>query len=509
MKNQPAHIFISYKRNSLDEKIAKQIYEELSRRHTVFFDQTITVGTNWAKRIEAELNKSDYLIALLSSRSIESEMVQAEIETAFHLHKQNGRPIILPVRLDYREPYRYPLSAYLNHLNWAFWETEKDTQRLIGEISIAVSGGTWKAGETDSNPILLESSTGSALPRPAPAAQPSLLEMPEGTMAPDSSLYVSRSSDPVAQAAILQRGVTITIKGPRQMGKSSLLIRTIGSAREQNKQTVFLDFQLFDTDDLSESGKFFRRFCSSVTEELAMEDRVDEYWKMPLSNLQLCTKYMSQYLLKGREQPLTLAMDEVDTVFDTTFRTSFFGMLRSWHNKRASDPIWNLLDLVLVTSTEPYQLIENLNQSPFNVGVVIELDDFNLEQVTDLNHRHNFPFLDRELDRLMNLLSGHPYLVRRAHYLVASGRLSATDLFDQATKDRGPFGDHLRYHLFRLHRKKELVVGLRNVISYNTCHDPAVFFALRGAGLIRGEEGDRVVPRCQLYASYFREQLDG
>ena len=36
-------------------------------------------------------------------------------------------------------------------------------------------------------------------------------------------------------------------------------------------------------------------------------------------------------------------------------------------------------------------------------------------------------------------------------YLVASGRMSAADLFTHAADDGGPFGDHLRYHLFRLH----------------------------------------------------------
>jgi hypothetical protein len=40
--------------------------------------------------------------------------------------------------------------------------------------------------------------------------------------------------------------VTITIKGPRQMGKSSLLSRVMEAARAQGKLVAFLDFQLFD-----------------------------------------------------------------------------------------------------------------------------------------------------------------------------------------------------------------------------------------------------------------------
>ncbi|MFY9620292.1 MAG: AAA-like domain-containing protein [Pyrinomonadaceae bacterium] len=383
---KPAQIFISYKRNSPDEKVAREVYEALSQNHAVFIDQSVTVGANWAIRIEAELHRSDFLIALLSAKSVDSEMVQAELETAFRLKKEFGRPIILPVRLAYLEPYQYPLSAYLNHVSWAFWKGPDDTERLIEELERGISGGEITIGEADTNTGLIQISSPKTSQRPLPSAQPRFLEMPEGTMASDSQFYVPRTSDSLAAENIKQEGVTITIKGPRQMGKSSLLIRTISAAREINKHPVFLDFQLFDTADLMDPNLFFRRFCSSITAELMMEDRVDEYWKKPLGNPQLSTMYMSQYLLKGSEKRITLAMDEVDNIFNTSFRTNFFGMLRSWHNIRAKDPTWNRLDLVLVTSTEPYQLIEDLNQSPFNVGLVLDLDDFTAEQVNDLNH---------------------------------------------------------------------------------------------------------------------------
>ena len=172
-------------------------------------------------------------------------------------------------------------------------------------------------------------------------------------------------------------------------------------------------------------------------------------------------------------------------MFDTDFRSDFFSMLRSWHNNRATVAAWKQLDLALVTSTEPYQLIDNLNQSPFNVGEVIELTDLAPEQVAELNNRHNSPFNSGDKQKLMALLGGHPYLVRRALYLVASQRMSVSDLFDHAMDDRGPFGDHLRYHLFRMHDKQELVDGLKKVISHNICQDEHIFFRLRGAGLVR------------------------
>jgi hypothetical protein len=84
--------------------------------------------------------------------------------------------------------------------------------------------------------------------------------------------------------------------------------------------------------------------------------------------------------------------------------------------------------------------------------------------------------------------------------------VTPAQLFETATEDRGPFGDHLRYHLFRLHDKQALIEGLRQVIRHNSCPDDIVFFRLRGAGLVR-REGQKELPRCTLYADYFREHL--
>jgi hypothetical protein len=181
---------------------------------------------------------------------------------------------------------------------------------------------------------------------------------------------VTRSSDDLATAAITRQGVIIAIKGPRQMGQSWLLIRTIAAAQSAGKRVVMLDFQLFDPVALYDADRFFRDFCTWLSDELELDNRVDEYWAIPLGNSQRCTRYVGRYLLPAVKGPLVLALDEIETIFDTPFRSAFFGMLRSWHNKRntPTDPIWPQLDLALVTSTEPYQLIANLNQSPFNVG---------------------------------------------------------------------------------------------------------------------------------------------
>ena len=113
----------------------------------------------------------------------------------------------------------------------------------------------------------------------------------------------------------------------------------------------------------------------------------------------------------------------------------------------------------------------NRNLSPFNVGESLDLLDFMPEQVAELNQRHGAPLDADTVQRLFALIGGDPFLVRRALYLVARGRLTTDELFAQAIEDHGPFGDHLCRHLFRLHEDRELLESLRQVLARQTCAD--------------------------------------
>jgi hypothetical protein len=494
-----ARIFIIYKRSiSPDEPLALEIVQALRQYHEVFIDQMIPVGVAWGERILEELRQADVVIALLSAASVQSELVVEDVRIAYTLAREHdGRPIILPVRLAYAELLPYQLSAYLNHIEAVSWSSSEDTPRLITELFRAIA--EW--GTRDFRQDALRAVAAGVQP-PLAAA----FEMPGGSVAPDSLFYIERAADRVALQAIQRQGATIIIQAPRQMGKSSLLVRVIHMAMQIGKRTVLLDFALLDRATLQNADTFFRFFCSWLSDELEIEDRVDDYWRGPLGNIQRCTRYVQRHLLAALDDPLVLAIDEADTTLDGSVRSDFFSMLRSWHNSRARTSIWGRVDLVLAISTKPWSLISNLHQSPFNVGQSITLEDLTPAEVAELNRRHGSPLSSDEVQQLIALLGGHPYLVRQALYLVASGRLSAPELFAHATDDDGPFSDHLRSWLFRMHNHAELVHGIRQIIRTGTCSDRNILLQLDEAGLVRSE-GQRVLPRNQLYASYFRDHL--
>jgi hypothetical protein len=203
-------------------------------------------------------------------------------------------------------------------------------------------------------------------------------------------------------------------------------------------------------------------------------------------------------------------VDEVDQLFACDFGSEVFGLFRSWHNKRALDPQgpWHRLTLAIAYATEAHLFITNLNQSPFNVGTRLLLEDFTLEQVEELNRRYGSPLHDQaEVERYFRLVGGHPYLVRRGLYEMAAHGLDLAALEARADHDEGPFGDHLRRILISLTQDQALCEVAREVLQGQACGAPESFYRLRSAGLMSGDSARNVKPRCQLYANYLGRHL--
>jgi hypothetical protein len=203
-------------------------------------------------------------------------------------------------------------------------------------------------------------------------------------------------------------------------------------------------------------------------------------------------------------------LDEVDRLFTCEFGSEVFALFRSWHNERALDPEapWSRLTLAIAYATEAHLFITDVNQSPFNVGTRLALEDFTVEQVEDLNRRHGAPLGNRaELMEFFKLLGGQPYLVRQALHELASGNSTFADFKIHADRDEGIFGDHLRRILVLLAKDPELCEVVRNIFRDQPCRDATNFYRLRSAGLIKGDSPDQVQPRCEIYASYLRRHL--
>ncbi len=336
-----------------------------------------------------------------------------------------------------------------------------------------------------------------------------LLEYPQGQVPLESPFYIERPPIEIdCKEAILRPGALIRIKAPRQLGKTSLLSRILNYASEQNYQTPYLNFQLVDIELLDSLDKFLQWFCRSISEELNVADKVNHFWNDITASKSKCTNYFQRYFLNEIKTPILLGLDEVDEIFKHPIIASdFFGMLRAWHERGKNNPVWQKLRLVIVHSQEVYVPL-NINQSPFNVGLPIELPELNSEQLQALIERHSLSWDKSRSKQLINLLGGHPYLLRIALYEIARGRITLEKLQEIAPTEEGPYSDHLRRHLLNLQENKELEAAMVNVLASK---EPVAIgapeaFKLRSMGLVKFQ-GNAVKPLCDLYRQYFCNRL--
>jgi serine/threonine-protein kinase len=349
-----------------------------------------------------------------------------------------------------------------------------------------------------------------SVPPPLPEFDPAFLETldaPGGAVKMRDKFYIEREADHRFKQEVVKVGSTTTIRAPHQTGKSSLLVRGVQHARQHEAEIISLDLQRLDAGHVASADTFLRYLAELVVRKLRLDlAEVDSAWQGSLGPQDKLTYLMEDYILPESDNLIILAMDEVDRLLQTPFHTDFFALVRSWHNNRAMDELWDKLNLVMVISTEPYHLIADVNQSPFNVGLKLHLEDFNEAQIRDLNERHKSPLRDGEITQFITLLNGQPYLSRKALYTMVTERLTFAQLTQVAANEDGPFGDHLRHHLTELRYDPTSLEALKQVIRQKQCSDETARFRLMRAGLIKAS-GSGYIPRCDLYRIYFEDKV--
>src|SRR5262249_44582973 len=154
--------------------------------------------------------------------AVESEMVQAEVRLAHQRRRHDGRPAILPVRVNYKGALGYELDAYLGRIQYIIWSNDGDTARVFEELQKSLA--EFNPQSLDSTPSLDEldlsapRQRSSDRRRPQAAGDPRVLLPPGGTIKLEDDFYFRREADEHIEKIAKLRGQTLVIKAPRQMG---------------------------------------------------------------------------------------------------------------------------------------------------------------------------------------------------------------------------------------------------------------------------------------------------
>jgi hypothetical protein len=333
------------------------------------------------------------------------------------------------------------------------------------------------------------------------------IRFPEGPEPLNSAFYQERSPiESRCYIAVKEPGALIRIKAPKQMGKTSLLKRIIAEAKKSNYSTVYLNFSLIEANKFLNANDFLRSFYAYVINQLPSAPPLS-LWDKDTPSMVNCT-LIFQSLLKQLDGVLVLALDEVDKLFEyPEIYGNFFPMLRNWNENANESETWEKLRIIVAHSTEDYGRLD-INQSPFNVGLPIKLEEFTEEQVKSLAIRHGLD--SKNILPLMSLVGGHPYLVRLALYYLVSQDASIGELLQQATTDTGIYSEHLRRHLETFQENQELGRVFQEIVT-NTQgikveRKNRQLYQLDSMGVIKFNN-NFVMPRCRLYEEYFGVRL--
>lgn len=523
-------VFISYRSQEPDSSLAAQFCEAISAAgHKAFITNlgasspgSIQPAEDWLSQLDSQLKECDCFLLLLSPQAAVSEMVIEELQRARQLRdsRHNSKPVVLPIRVNFPPnlSLNHDLQSYLHGTVQNEWVSPADTARIVRDVLKQLAEGVEKGQpqkieewESAGNSLTSTSPSLSSNTPPSPVAEP---ELPSGQVRLASAFYVERvPCETQCYKEILQPGCLIRIKAPRQMGKTSLMARILYQAKEQGYRTVPLSFQHADTAVFTNLKELLQWFCAKISRKLRLPYQVDDYWSDTYGSKDNCTAFFEDCLLPETDSPLVLGLDEIDRVFHyPKIADDFFGLLRAWYEEAGYGAnegyVWEKLRLVVVHSTEVYIPLD-INQSPFNVGLPIELSEFSTDQVFDLACRHGLNWGESEVKQLMTIVGGHPYLVRLALYYIAGQQLTLRQLAEIAPTEAGIYGDHLRRHLWNLQQHPNLAEAFAKVVVTNKPVElesvPA--FKLHSLGLVQ-LRGNEVTPRFDLYRQYFRDRLN-
>ena len=336
------------------------------------------------------------------------------------------------------------------------------------------------------------------------------LERPGSVVPPGSKFYVVSHSDEVMERALQRKGTIILIKGGRQMGMTSLIVRSLDQVRAAGAITVYTDLGKLINTDFESIQQFYIALAHSLADQLDVETQIEDRWsdrRAPNINFE---RYLLREVMPKAGGHLFWALDAVDRLAATDFGSEVFGLFRSFHIESTDNPDtpWGNLSVIIAHSTEAHLLINDAYRSAFNVGERIELQDFSREQVEALNQHYGSPLATAELiTRFYDLVGGQPYLVRLGLNELAARATPFEEFEAAADSDEGLFGDPLRRILGLMARDPEMTEAVRTVLDGGNNLSVEAFQKLRAAGIVYGQYATNAKMRCDLYARYLRRHL--
>ena len=243
-----------------------------------------------------------------------------------------------------------------------------------------------------------------------------------GSLASKSPSYVERKADRELDNA-LKNGQFCYVLNSRQMGKSSLRVRTMERLQAAGTVCIFIDLTGMGIQDLT-SEKWYAGIVLSLVRACQLKLDWRKWWREKrdlLTPVQRLNLFIEEVLLVKISAKIVIFIDEIDRVLSQKFSLDdFFALIHSCYQKRQINPNYYRLTFTLLGVAAPRDLVRDKNQSPFDIGKAITLEGFKLEEALPLTLglADKFDTPEKILAEILFWTGGQPFLTQKLCQLV-------------------------------------------------------------------------------------------